>query len=100
MELKLIISSDFWYVSNISILSAIIYVGKLDGGLKIWSQYFSKLFSIPRYWAYRPIPTGNSNISDQNVGKNVSETAVHINVGMANMIAYLYGYMCGSFRYK
>ena len=46
MEQKLILSSDFGYVSSI----------KRSGTFKISSQYFSKILSIQRYLAYRPIP--------------------------------------------
>ena len=54
---KLIISSDLGYVYNILTLPSIICADKQSGGCKISSRYFRKMFSIPRYWTYRPIPT-------------------------------------------
>ena len=53
---KLIISSYLGYVSNILTLSSILCVGKGSGGFKISSRYFTKMLSIPRFRAYRPIP--------------------------------------------
>ena len=53
---KLIISSDFEYVSNILTLAPIVCPNKRSGGCKISSRYFSKMLSIPRYRNYRPIP--------------------------------------------
>ena len=44
---KLIISSDFGYVSNILTLPSIISVGKQDGGFKTSLQYFSKMLPTP-----------------------------------------------------
>ena len=59
---KLIISSDFEYVSNILTLPSIICANKRSGGCKISSRYFSKMLSIPRYRNYRPVPNYNSSI--------------------------------------
>ena len=56
MGSKLIISSDFGYVSDILTLPSIIYADKRSGGCKISSRYFSKMLSTPRYRTYRPIP--------------------------------------------
>ena len=54
---KLIISSDFGYVSNILTLPSIICADKRSGGCKISSRYFSKMLSTLRYRTYRPIPS-------------------------------------------
>ena len=61
---KLIISSDFGYVSNILTLPSIICADKRIGGCKISSQYFSKMLPTPRYRTYRPIPSLNYFIFD------------------------------------
>ena len=63
MAQKLIISSDFGYVSNISTIPSIIYVHKRSGGCKISSRYFSKMLSIPRDWIYQPMPSHYSPAS-------------------------------------
>ena len=57
---KHIISSYLGNVSNILTLPSIICVGKRSGGFKILSQYFTKMLSIPRFRAYRPIPSLDS----------------------------------------
>ena len=62
---KLIISSDFGYIPNILTLSSIICADKRRGSCKISSQYFSKMLSIPRHLAYRPMPTKKTTLPNR-----------------------------------
>ena len=63
MGQKLIISSDFGYISNMLTVPSIIYVHKKSCSFRISSQYFSKMLLVLRHQASRPIPSKKSKIT-------------------------------------
>ena len=67
----------FGYVSNILTIPSMIRVYNWGGGLQVSSRYFSKMLSIPRYRAYRPIPTRVTPSSYQMLSILFCESIVH-----------------------